>query len=265
MYRKLLFEIYVLFLLCALMTDNSITEAVAREGSSKGRHISIAEKSLLRSLGLAEDANDIEIIRLLDVPDKRISAAALVRYKKIYSATPKLLQIVKDDKIFFPAKIVAAKALCDFGNKEWMQPVKLLITDPNSIIAHSPYEIEVAGLLARAGDYSHFEIVKKGINDTKSWVRHVSVKALANFRHKTDPVTGSALELLTSVAMSDPMPRLRKEAIRSLEKIAEIRPDAKQRVISALEANVDSPDKNLSIICKAKLKHYREQPKNTQK
>lgn len=254
MFTKTLGTIICFFVLGILTTDISIARDARK--SSTGRRVSSGEEMVLQKLGLSPDVNDTEILQLLDDPEKRSSAALLIRYRKISSAVPKLLEIVNDPNITFPVKLAVSKALCDFDNKEWMPVIKTFITDPNSAIISTPYAIKVAGLLARAGDYSHFELVAKSMGDSKWWIRHTAVLALANFRHKTDPVTDSALDLLTSTAMSDPMPRLRDMAIQSLEKIAEIRPDEKQRVIRALEANIDSPDKNLRTICNIKLKIY---------
>jgi hypothetical protein len=262
MFMKVRTKVVVCFLSCALLTNISVRRAFSGEDNSKGRRDCwSAEKSLLAGLGLDQDVNDSEIIRLLDIPVKRISAATLVRYRKIYVATPKLLQIVNDDTIFFPAKVAAAKALCDFGNKEWIGTIKTLVTDPNSIVARTSYAIELGGLLARAGDYSQFELVAKGISDTKWWMRFRAVRALANFRHRTDPVTDSAVELLVSVAASDIVPRLREEAIRSLDKIANVRGGVESKVIEASAANINSVDKNLRTTCRAMLLKYRQQPK----
>ena len=88
-----------------------------------------------------------------------------------------------------------------------MPAIKALSTDPNSIINRGgpfmSHKINVAGLLARAGDYSQFEIVAKGINSSEKPIRSKAIQALGNFGHKTNPVTDSAVELLKSVATSD--------------------------------------------------------------
>ncbi len=256
MLHNILSKTVVCFILGILIVN--ISKGTDRAEEPKGRHISMAEESLLRELGLKEDVNDIVIIQLLDDPEKRSSAALLISYRKIYSATPKLLQIVNDPNLLPLVRVGAARTLCDFGNKEWVPAIKTFITDPNSTILNTPYAIKVAGLLARAGDYSHFELVAKSTSDSKWWIRHTAVMALGNFGHKTDPVTDSALELLTSTAMADPMPRLRDVAIRSLEKIAKTKPEVESKVIAALEANKDSTDKALSLMCKTKLKIHSE-------
>ena len=228
--------------------------------SAQKTRISDVEISLLSELGLSPDANDTQIIQLLDEPNKRTSSTLLIRYRKIYSATPKLLQIVNDPNIFPLARFGAAKALCDFGNKEWMPIIKKIAKDPNGLIAGRPYEIEVAGLFARAGDYSDFDTVAKGIQDKKWWVRHTAIVALGNFRHKTDPVTDRAVELLKQTATSDSDPRLRVFAVRSLDKITETKCDVAPILLKVLEANSNSADKNLRLECTGLLMKYRKVP-----
>jgi hypothetical protein len=61
---------------------------------------------------------------------------------------------------------------------------------------------------------------------------------------------------LKSAATSDSVPWLRERAIESLEKIAKIKPEVTSKVIDALKVNADSPDKDLRIICNAKLNSY---------
>ncbi len=255
MFRKLLSRTVTCFFLCALLTNISASSDDAN--SSTGRRRCVwAEKMLLAKLGLAEDVNDAEVVDLLDDPDKRTSAVILlIRYRKISSATPKLLLIVNDDNVSIFAKRAAAEALCDFGNREWMPTIKALSSDPNSRL-HIPLKIDLAGLLARTGDYSQFEVVATRIDDNKRSVRYVTIQALGNFRHKTEPVTDLAAVLLTFTAISDPVPWLRERAIYSLEKIAKIKPEITSRVINALEANIDSQDKNLRRVCRVKLKMY---------
>jgi len=54
---------------------------------------------------------------------------------------------------------------------------------------------------------------------------------LANFRHKTDPVTDAAIDILVSVADTDPEPFFRQVAIYSLEKIAKEKPQIIPKLI----------------------------------
>ena len=60
-----------------------------------------------------------------------------------------------------------------------MPTIKALIEDPNSILNRSGLsesgkidrKIDTAGLLARAGDYSQFEIVTNGIGSSEKPIR----------------------------------------------------------------------------------------------
>jgi len=253
MFTKLLNKISRWLLLCVLLINVSTSaDDVNRPALHRCGHV---EKKILSELGLKEDVNDGVVIQLLAIPDKRARAISLIRYRKISSATPKLLEIFNDNNSSIFAKRATAEALCDFGNKEWMPTIKDLLTDPNSRI-HTSMKIDMAGLLARAGDYSQFEVVAKGVSDSKDYIRSFSIQQLGNFGHKTKGVTNSAVELLTSVATSDSVPWLRERAIESLEKIGKIKPEVKAKVVDALEANIDSADKNLRTICRAKLTMY---------
>src|SRR3972149_1425225 len=136
MFTKFLSKVVICFLLCACLANSLL--ATRPKEIPPGRRCSTVEKHILDRLGLAEDVNDTVIIQLLDVPnEKRILVILLVRYWRISSAVPKLLQIFNsdnDNEIFWLEKIVVAEALCDFGNKEWMPTIKDLIEDPNSIL-----------------------------------------------------------------------------------------------------------------------------------
>lgn len=250
--NKMLFCLFF----CALLTNISIATNRQSTPASADRPCCSVEKNLLGLLGLGDDATDAEIVQLLDIPEKQIFAMILVSYGRISSATPKLLQIVEDSNTLLPAKMAAADTLCDFGNREWVPTLKPLLLDPNSSVARTHLRIKVAGLLARAGDYSQFETVAAAIGDKRKWVRGMVVTALGNFRHKTEPVTDLAARLLVSLAIADPSPRLRERAIYSLEKIAKVRPEATSYVIACLQANLDSPDKMLRTICKGMLVMY---------
>jgi len=257
MFTKRSIKMICWFFLCTLLINMSMATDIRK--TPVGRRTceqTNAEKDFLTLLGLREDVNDAEIIQLFDIPEKQIFAMGVVSYRKISSATPKLLQIVNDANTFIPAKIAAADTLCDFGNKEWIPIIKALSLDPNSIVARNPLRIKVAGLLARAGDYSQFEIVAAAVSDRRKYVRSSAIYELGNFGHKTDPVTDSAAKLLSSVATSDPVPSLRERAIESLEKIAKKKPQIIPKLIDALETNKDSPDKYLGITSRVKLKIY---------
>jgi len=257
MFAKCQSKLVFCFSFCALLSNISI--ATDAKNTSPGRRppCSSEEKMFLRELGLREDVNDAEIIQLLDIPNpKRLFVTSLVRYRKIYSGMPKLLQIVNDDEAIVFERVAAAEALCDFGNKEWIPTIKALSTDPNSFISRTPLKIGVAGLLARGGDYSQFEIVASGISSNKQHIRGTAIQALGNFGHRTDPVTDSAVKLLFSAATSDVVPWFRERAIESLEKITKKKPHIIPKLIDALETNKDSLDKYLGITCRVKLKIY---------
>jgi HEAT repeat protein len=257
MFAKCPSKLVFWFFFCALLSNISI--AADAKNTSPGRRppCSSEEKMFLRELGLREDVNDAEIIQLLDIPNpKRLFVTSLVTYRKIYSAMPKLLQIVNEDEAIAFDRVAAAEVLCDFGNKEWIETIKTLSLDPNSMIARTSLRFAVAGLLARAGDYSQFEIVAAAVSDSKHYVRFSGICELANFRDKTAPVTDLAVELLLSAATADPEPRLRQVAIYSLEKIAKEKPQIIPKLIDALEANKHSVDKYLGISSRVKLKIY---------
>lgn len=235
-------------------TDSAVVSK-ADSASSINNSDWSAEKMLLAELKLEEDVGDGEIIQLLDVPAKRILATALIRYKKISAAAPKLMDIFNSNDTTIPGKLCAAEALCDFGKKDWMQPIKVLLANKKHE-AFIPLKLDVAGLLARAGDYSQFEIVANQIDNSKCSVRYVAIEALGNFQHETEAVTDSAADLLTFVAVSDSVPWLREFAIGKLEQIAARKPAIASKVIEALEANKDSADKNLRVISRVKLTYY---------
>jgi hypothetical protein len=252
--------IFCLFL-SALLTSIFIARGRANTCARGRRACSSADKQLFELAGLPKDANDAEIVQLLDIREKRFFAILLVRYEKIPSALPKLVQIVNDSNTLLPEKIVAAQTLCDFDNTEWLKTMKPLLFDPNSSVAHTYPRTIVAGLLARAGDYSGFQILATAARDPKHYVRSNAVCELRNFGHKTDPVTDAARELLASIATHDPVPSVRKHAIYSLEKIVSVEPEATADLIRCLKANVDSPDKYFRMTCKAKLIRYTRGPK----
>jgi hypothetical protein len=228
-----------------------------------------AERFLLRELlGLPENATDSQIVDLLTSPDKRNAAILLIRYRRIVSAEPKLLEIVKSDGIHDADKLMAAEALCDFGNKEWLPVVKAITTDPNSYLSRTPLKYDAAGLLARAGDFSQFDVVAKGLSEEKDFIKSRAIRQLGNFASTTDPITDTAANFLSDIAKSDKTPRLREYAIESLEKLAKAKPALKEKVIEALEANVNSADESLRTICKVKLTAvYKKsaEPNNTPK
>jgi len=145
MFSKRSGKIAFCFFLLALLPNVSLATDDVKTPASR-RPSTDAEKYSLTLLGLREDANDTEVIQLLDIPEKQIFAMGVVMYRKTASATPKLLQIVNDANTLLPARICAADTLCHLGNKEWMPIIKALSLDPNGFIARTSVAIKVAGL-----------------------------------------------------------------------------------------------------------------------
>jgi hypothetical protein len=255
-------NLHYIFVLIMIM---EIIAFARTDYSVSGReHISeeSTEMITLKILGLSEDVNDDVIVQLLDIPNKRIHAITLIEYRKISSAIPKLLQIINDsnnNNANIIDKISASEALCILGNRQWMPIIKALSSDPNGMISRTTHKYEVAGLLAQGGDFSQFEVIVRGLSDEKDFIRSKAIYELGKFAHPTDPVTDKAAELLTGIAKCDKNNKFREYAIDGLEKLAREKPTLKNKVIEVLEANIDSPDKNLQAICKAKLMMYKKQ------
>jgi len=212
-----------------------------------------SERRLLAALGLPADASDNQIVGLLDEAGKRPLAIGLIRYRKITSASARLLEIVNDEATVLPIRISAAHGLCDFGNKEWIKPLKALVTDPNSEVYFSS-KIDIAGLLARAGDYSQFQTLSEYIGHPKRYIRSAVVRALGNFRAKERKEVLAAAELLVSVATSDREPSVRRASIKSLDKIVLQRPDVSPRLLEAAKANLESEYKSLRLTSRIVLR-----------
>jgi hypothetical protein len=233
--------------------------ALARVDTSTSRKgCNLVEKMLLRDLGFSEDANDSEIVALLDVRGKRILATSLIERRKIVSAVPKLSAFVEDKTLTLYERINAAETLCTLGNNTWLPIIKEIAEDPNSAKSLDSLKYNVAGLLARAGDFSQFNIIEKGFSDENKDIRWMAMLELSKFAHSTDPVTDKAANLLTDMAKGDPDNKFREFAIEGLENLAKAKPALKEKVIEALEANVNSTDKNLQAIYKAKLSAYKK-------
>jgi len=256
--------VYSSILLCLL-----VTALIANEVEEDKTIIYVdnsIEMSSLTELGLSSDVTDGEIVQLLDEPSKCIPAISLIRYRRISSAIPKLVEIVKQSNISanslesmasFLFKLNAAEALCDFGNKEWIEPVKKCLDDSNNPIPSISYQIRIVRLLAREGDYSYFNIVSDNINNEQSSVRSSAVYALGYFNLKENMITDQAASLLETVAISDSDEWVRKRAIESLEEIAKNNPGIIPKVIIALEANLNSRNHFLHQTCKTRLEVYR--------
>jgi hypothetical protein len=247
-------NLFVMVVVCVLMIF--ALSAIARDRSVQTSNLTSDLKDLYQILGMREDANDKEIIDLLQDPNKRIIAITLIKHKHISSAVPQLLNIVNDSNMLLPSRLTAAGALCLFGNREWVPVVKNMMGDVNGMIPFTSEKYNAAGLLARAGDFSQFDVVVKGLSDEKDFIQSEAIYQLGNFASPTDPVTDSAATLLSNIAKSDKTPRFRDAAIGSLEKLAKEKSVLRGKVIEALEANIDSTDKDFQVICKAKLREY---------
>lgn len=109
----------------------------------------------------------------------------------------------------------------------------------------------IARLLARAGDYSEFEIFTQHIASEKLVYRLDVVFGLKEFRRPKDPITVSATDLLVFAAKTDPSIFIRESAIRSLNKIVKTNPELKPKLTEAIAANINSSDRSLRSNCKA--------------
>lgn len=226
------------------------------------REISVIERQSLVAMGLPEDATDAQVMECLGTPEKFILATAVVRYRRMSSAIPKLLQIVTDDDAVVLLRIAAAEALCDFQNKDWMPIMREISVDPNAAL-DIPLKIDVAGLLARGGDYSQFEYVGRHVADENDSVRYTAIRSLAKFADANDPVAEAAVDLALYAATSDTQAWLRQLAIGSLEQMAKKRPRTTAKLITALEANVNSSDARLRTTCVVGLKSHTGVPAPT--
>jgi len=239
------------------------TEGAGRKdsGDEAGRKVSAVEKSLLRSLDLAEDAKEEEIIKLLDDPKKRIFAAGLVRCRKITAAKDKLLELARDEGVDIFTRIAAAEALCDFENKEWIKAIKPLLTEKRSPIARqTALRLDIAGLLARAGDFSQMDFIAEYVRDEQVDVRKSAVAALAHFHKAEDEdkkKCNKAIDLLMSSANNDDAPKVREAAIVGLEDFIKENKVLSSKYVEILEANAESKDKALQTTCKLLLRQYK--------
>ena len=82
--------------------------------------------------------------------------------------------------------------------------------------------------------------------------------ALSNFADKTSPESVMAANALLIIALSDHNVWLRERAIYGIEKMASVRPEFINKLVQALEGNVDSNDKYLKSMSVDKLKILNE-------
>lgn len=214
------------------------------------------DRAIMSKLGLANDASDADIVRLLDDRKKRILATSFVKSRRIAAAIPKLMEMMREDDSSIYVKVSAADALCFLGNMEWIEQIKGLLSDPDVRLAES-HKIQIAGLLALGGDYSQFEIVKRNIANEKRYIRCEVIESLGKFRSR-NAKGDEAADLLLAVMMGDPDARMRDTALVSLERIARERPEIKSKIVTALEANLNCSDKKFQGFCRRKLERYRQ-------
>ncbi|MBN1346715.1 MAG: hypothetical protein JXQ73_28750 [Phycisphaerae bacterium] len=247
----------LLILFCASSAGSSVTLA-ATSTAPASWECETPEERILRTMGLKKDAPDSVVIALLDDPRQVYAAMAVLRLRRLASMTPKFLEIVTDEKRHFTVRLQAAEGLCDCGNREWLKTVKGMLKD--QVIKKLPMtKLRIAGLLARGGEYSQFEMVAGHIDHEKKSVRSYALQALHHFTYSNDVVADPALEIMAFVAKSDPEARFRREAIRSLEGAAKTKPELMAKLVEVWEANVDSQDKLLRSACRRKLQKHRGQ------
>ncbi len=258
--RQMIYTIGATLLLITVFAG--LAEGAAGRKDSCGeapRKISAAEKSLLRSLDLAEDANDEAIIKLLDDPNKRIFAAGLIRCRKIRAAKDKLLELARDEGADIFTRIAAAEALCDFENNEWIKAIRPVLTEKRSPIAkETGLKLDVAGLLARAGDFSQMDFIAGYVHDEQVDVRKSAVAALAHFHAAEDKKQcNKAIDLLMSAASNDDAPKVREAAVVGLEDFIKENKVLNSKYVEILEANGQSKDRALQTTCKLLLQQYK--------
>lgn len=223
-----------------------------------GKTVWDTEKQFFTTLGLSKDVNESDIIELLDVLSIRSLVIGLIRHRKISSASDHLLKIVNNKEISLLVRISAAEALCDFKNKMWLETLRPLLTDPNSILDVT-LKIKIAGLMACVGDYSRFEMLTEYITHSEWYIRLAATRELGNFWDKECKESLAAADILVSAAKSDSETWVRLCSIRSLEKIVEQNPDLTTKLQEAAKANLNSYDPNLSSECKDIVKHFEKE------
>lgn len=247
----------ICFVLIILILSISISASnIESSKNSDKKKLLDAAKNYIEILGLDKNCSDDEIITLLDDPNKQIYATGLIKYMRIYSAVPKLLEIVNNNEATKPARLTAAEALCGFGNKDWIPVIKVLFDDKKHP-AFNSYKIQAAGLLAKAGDFSQFEIVEKHVNDSKGYVRFSTIIALGKFKHQTSPVTDKAADLLLQSAKNEKNIFWREKAVEGIEGLAKTKKALRPKVIEALEAGLDNKNVSFKNFCNNKLKYHR--------
>ncbi|MBE0534054.1 MAG: tetratricopeptide repeat protein [Phycisphaerae bacterium] len=216
-----------------------------------------SEPEALAAMGLAADAPDDAIITLPANPDKCILACLVIRYRKLTAATPNLLAVVNDPDTTILAKFFAADALCEMANTEWTAALKMeLGADKYRRLNILSTQVRIAGLLARAGDYSLFRILESTAHSPQQSIRTAVIAELGRLHDARHPTTDKAAAILLTIAADDASTSVRARAIESLEKLTKIKPRIKDKLIQALQANADSTDNALQTRVRQKLQEY---------
>ncbi len=215
-----------------------------------------SQARLLSALDLPRDASNVDIMELFDVPSKRPLVITLVRYRKITSASDRLLQVVNDEDEMLPIRISAAKALNTLGNKQWVEPLRSLVADPNSNI-YAGGRLSIAALLANEGDSSQFKILIDFVNSPQWFNRAKAVQEMGNISSKNSTGAENIVETLVSVAKNDSDAGVRWNAVNSLSAIATSRREFAPKLMEALEANINSRDEGLRSTCEIEMSIWR--------
>lgn len=217
-------------------------------GEEQKKHVHFVEKTLFLLLDIPTDATDQDIISKLDSPQK-IAAMQLIVRRQITDALPKLHMIVEDKNEAILNRSHAARTLLYFKDRGWIKAIRSLY---DSYDAKQFYEIDckihLAGTLAMIGDYSPIEMVLKGTVHENYLVRIQAARQLAEYNDPNSPVSDIASDALVEMAKSDSDVPVRKESIFALEKIVQKKMEYRNKLLEAVEANVDSIDKDLKAL-----------------
>jgi hypothetical protein len=139
--------------------------------------------------------------------------------------------------------------------------MKPLVTEKRSPIAkQTALRLDIAGLLARAGDFSQMDFIAGYVHDEQVDVRKSAVAALGHFHKAADKdkkKCNKAIDLLMSSANNDDAPKVREAAVVGLEDFIKENKVLSLKYVEILEANAESKDKALQTTCKLLLRLYK--------
>ena len=242
--------------ICSMLLIVLPVHLCAKTTSHARRNDWNSEAGLLSALGLPDDASDADIMELFDVPSKRPLVITLIRYRKITSASGRLLQVVSDEDEMLPIRISAAKALNTLGNKQWVEPLRSLVADPNSNI-YAGGRLSIAALLANEGDSSQFKILIDFVNSPQWFNQAKAVREMGNISGKNSTGAENIVDTLVYVAKNDSDATVRWNAVNSLSAVATGRREFARKLMEALEANINSSDEGLRSTCETKMSIWR--------